>query len=90
LLPLELAKKIGFDDKACIAVGALVFGVGHYLNGGLGHGLCAAISGALFATSYVTMRPWGYLPAFWASYVAHALNNFLVLYVAPLAFPSLD
>jgi hypothetical protein len=89
LLPLELAKWIGFNDKACVAVGAIVFGVGHYLNGGLGHGLCAAIGGALFATGYMTMRPWGYFPAFWASYVAHALNNFLFLYVVPLAFPDL-
>lgn len=89
LLPLELAKRIGFNDKACVAVGAIVFGLGHYLNGGLGHGLCAAIAGALFATGYVTMRPWGYFPAFWASYVAHALNNLLIFYVVPVVFPSL-
>ncbi|MES2162189.1 MAG: hypothetical protein V4476_13610 [Pseudomonadota bacterium] len=89
LLPLELAKMIGLDDKACVAVGAIVFGVGHYLNGGLAHGLCAAMAGALFTTGYVTMRPWGYFPAFWASYVAHALNNLLILYAVPFVFPSL-
>lgn len=89
LLPLELAKMIGFRNSACIAVGAIVFGVGHYLNGGLGHGLCATIGGALFATGYMAMRPWGYFPAFWASYIAHSLNNFLLLYMVPLAFPSL-
>lgn len=89
LLPLELARSIGFKDAACIAVGGIVFGVGHYWNGGLGHGLCASIGGALFALSYVTMRPWGYFPAFWASYVAHALNNLLLLYAAPVVFPSL-
>lgn len=89
LLPLELARKIGFNDTACILVGTLLFGAGHYLNGGLGHGLCALISGALFSTGYMTMRPWGYLPAVWASYIAHALNNSLFLYAVPLAFPRL-
>jgi len=89
LLPLELAKMIGFDDKACVAIGAITFGVGHYLNGGLAHGLCTAMAGALFTAGYMTMRPWGYFPAFWASYVAHALNNLLLLYAVPFVFPSL-
>lgn len=47
------------------------------------------MAGALFTTGYVTMRPWGYVPAFWASYVAHALNNLLILYAVPFVFPSL-
>lgn len=89
LFPLELARSIGFKDSACIIVGGVVFGVGHYLNGGLGHGIGASIGGALFALSYVTMRPWGYFPAFWASYVAHALNNVLMLYAVPVIFQSL-
>jgi hypothetical protein len=37
----------------------------------------------------VIMRPWGYLPAFWASYTAHSLNNMLGLYAVPVIFPSL-
>ncbi|WP_317201773.1 type II CAAX prenyl endopeptidase Rce1 family protein [Janthinobacterium sp.] len=89
LLPLELVKMMGFGDKACIAVGALVFAAGHYLNGGVGHGLCAAIGGGVFASAYMAMRPCGYFPAFWASYVAHAFNNVLFLYLVPLTFRGL-
>lgn len=88
LLPLELAKKIGFKDSGCIGFGAALFGMGHYLNGGLGHGVCAAVGGALFSTAYLAMRPWGCFPALWASYCAHALNNFLVLYMLPFFFPN--
>lgn len=90
LLPLELGKMAGFNDAACAALGAVVFGAGHYLNGGLGHGICSTISGALFSTGYITMRACGYLPAFWTSYVAHAANNFLLLFVVPLVISSSD
>jgi membrane protease YdiL (CAAX protease family) len=90
LLPLELAKMARFNDAACVALGAVVFGAGHYLNGGLGHGICSAISGALFSTGYMAMRACGYLPAFWTSYVAHAVNNFLLFFVVPLVISSSD
>ncbi|MRW85490.1 CPBP family intramembrane metalloprotease [Pseudoduganella sp. FT26W] len=88
LLPLELARRLGFNDCVCIALGAVVFASGHYLNGGLGHGIGSLVAGALFSTGYMAMRPWGYFPAFWASYIAHALNNCLFLYLVPLAFPD--
>jgi hypothetical protein len=81
LLPVEMGKLIGFQDISCIVLGAILFGAGHYLNGGLAHGICAAIAGAIFTTAYLTMRPWGYFPAFWASYVAHALNNLLLILI---------
>jgi hypothetical protein len=84
LLPLELGKLAGFNDVTCIAIGAMAFGAGHYLNGGLAHGVCSAIAGTLFATGYMAMRPLGYFPAFWASFVAHALNNFAFLFVIAL------
>ncbi|NYE63384.1 hypothetical protein FHW58_004614 [Duganella sp. 1224] len=80
-LPLEMGRLAGFNDIACVALAAMVFGAGHYLNGGLAHGVCAAIAGALFATAYLVMRPCGYLPAFWASFVAHAVNNLLLLLI---------
>lgn len=90
LLPLELGKMARFNDAACVALGAVVFGAGHYLNGGLGHGICSTISGALFSTGYMAMRACGYLPAFWTSYVAHAINNSLLLFVVPLVISSSD
>jgi hypothetical protein len=88
LLPIEVARGLGLSEKSCIAVGAVIFAGGHYLNGGLAHGLCAAIGGALFSTGYVSMRSWGYFPAFFASYFAHVTNNFVVLYAVPLIFPE--
>jgi len=88
LLPLEIGRAIGFNDAACAALGATIFGAGHYLNGGFAHGLCSALVGGILSTGYMTMRPWGYLPAFWTSYVAHAVNNFLALFLIPLAFPD--
>lgn len=90
LLPLELGKMARFNDAACVALGAVVFGAGHFLNGGLGHGISSVISGTLFSIGYMAMRACGYLPAFWTSYVAHAVNNFLLLFVVPLVISSSD
>ena len=89
LFPIELAKRVGLNEPACIIICAVIFGLGHYINGGIGHGLGTLIGGALFALSYVIVRPWGYLPAFWASYTAHSLNNMLLLFVVPVIFPRL-
>lgn len=83
LLPLELARGAGIRDVGSVIIGGIIFGVGHYLNGGLLHGIGALFGGALFALSYITLRPWGYLPAFSASWIAHALHNALMLYVVP-------
>jgi membrane protease YdiL (CAAX protease family) len=89
LIPLELSRLARLNDLGCIVVGGAVFGLGHYLNGGLLHGISALLGGSLFALSYIILRPWGYLPAFWASYVAHAAHNGLMLYAVPAIFPSL-
>jgi hypothetical protein len=56
---------------------------------GILHGISALLAGSLFALSYMILRPLGYLPAFWASYVAHAIHNGLMLYTVPSIFPSL-
>lgn len=89
LIPLELSRLARLNDLGCILVAGAVFGLGHYLNGGVLRGISALLGGVLFALSYIIMRPWGYLPAFWASYVAHATHNGLMLYAVPAVFPSL-
>ena len=89
LMPLELSRLAKLNDLGCILIGGAVFGLGHYVNGGVLHGISALLAGSLFALSYVTLRPWGYLPAFCASYVAHAAHNGLMLYAVPIIFPSL-
>ena len=89
LIPLELSRLARLNDLGCILIGGAVFGLGHYLNGGVLHGISALLAGSLFSLSYMILRPWGYLPAFWASYVAHAAHNGLMLYAVPAIFPSL-
>lgn len=89
LIPLEIAKGIGFNEAACIITGGIIFGLFHYINGGLGHGIGTLVGGTLITLSYVIMRPWGYLPAFWASFTTHSLGNMLMLYAVPVIFPSL-
>lgn len=89
LIPLELSRLARLNDLGCILVAGAVFGLGHYLNGGVLHGISALLGGSLFAFSYMILRPWGYLPAFWASYVAHVTHNGLMLYAVPFIFPSL-
>lgn len=90
LIPLELSRLARLNDLGCILVGGAVFGLGHYLNGGVLHGISALLGGSLFALSYMILRPWGYLPAFWASYMAHAAHNGLMLYAVPAILPSLS
>lgn len=89
LLPLELARGVGLNDRACIATGAALFGFTHYLNGGIAHGICATIGGAVFSMAYIKIRPWGYMPSYWASSIAHGTNNFLIFFVAPLILPDI-
>jgi membrane protease YdiL (CAAX protease family) len=88
LLPLEAGRRIGLPNWACILVVAGLFGLGHYFNGGLAHGICSASAGAIFSCAYLHLRPYGRRAACLASYLAHALNNWLALYIVPTVFPQ--
>ncbi len=81
LLPLEITRGLGLGPAACIAIVSALWGLGHYLNGGLAHGISAALGGAFFSTAYMLMRAHGYLPACLSSYSAHMTHNFLLLFV---------
>jgi hypothetical protein len=75
VIPVELLRWVGASSRACIIVSALVFGGGHYLNGGLAHGASTFVSGLVFGYGYVLCRPFGWLPACLAAFTAHAAHN---------------
>ncbi|CDG82970.1 type II CAAX prenyl endopeptidase Rce1 family protein [Janthinobacterium agaricidamnosum] len=81
LLPLEILRRFGARRALCIAAGALVWGAGHYLYGGMLHGLVAAASGALLSYIYLRYREPGVALAYSTATIAHACSNALVLIV---------
>lgn len=81
LLPLEISKGLGLGPAASIVIVSVLWGLGHYHNGGLAHGICAGLGGAFFTMAYVIMRTHGCLPAYLSSSFAHMTHNFLLLFV---------
>ncbi|MBC3833299.1 CPBP family intramembrane metalloprotease [Undibacterium amnicola] len=82
VLPIEIIRRVGGGSVACIVVSALLFGGGHYLNGGLAHGLTTLSGGLVFAFAYVFARPHGFWAAFISACTAHIVHNFFLLFVA--------
>lgn len=78
-LPIELAKKFTDSKAIMIAVSGAVFGVGHYVNGGVVHGLSALLHGSLFAYSFVVARKSGFRYSFASAALTHAVHNAIVL-----------
>lgn len=75
VLPIELGRRLGAGPVLCILPSAVLFGLGHYLNGGLVHGTTTLFSGLVFASAYVALRGRGARPAFVAAASAHAVQN---------------
>lgn len=88
VLPIETARQLGANALGCVALSAGAFGTGHYLNGGLAHGVTAAVSGGFFAWAYVLMRKRRWSTAFTSAFTAHATHNVLLLFVLAPVFPS--
>lgn len=89
LLPVEICRRIGLNRAMCVLASAIVFALGHFLNGGLAHGIAALVGGSVFAGAYVIVRAGGYLPSCLSAYTAHMTHNFLLFYVAARLFPEL-
>lgn len=87
VLPIEIIRRVGGGSITCIVVSALLFGAGHYLNGGLAHGLTTFSGGLVFAFAYVFARPHGFWAAFTSAYTAHIVHNFFLLFVVIRIFP---
>ncbi len=88
VLPMELVRRLGARPGFGILLSGLVFGVGHYLNGGLAHGVTTFVGGLVFACAYAALRPTGIGPAFVAAATAHAVQNGLVLSLILFEFAS--
>ena len=86
LAPIELLRRLKAPTAPSLAVSAFVFALGHYVNGGLGHGLTSFAAGVVFAAAYLAYRARSVHQAFACAWCCHASHNFLFLYViAPVA-----
>ena len=86
LMPIELLRRAKAPAALSLAASALVFGLGHYLNGGLGHGLTSFVAGLVFAFAYLAHRTHSATQAFACAWCCHASHNCFFLYViAPIA-----
>ena len=86
LAPIELLRRLKAPAALSLAVSALLFGFGHYHNGGFGHGLTSFAAGVVFAIAYLSFRSRSVSQAFACAWRCHASHNFLFLYlIAPIA-----
>jgi hypothetical protein len=91
LAPIEVLRKFGAPWGVLVAVSALSFGFGHFLQGGIGHGLTTVASGAVFAVAYLSFRTKSVKHAYACAWACHASHNFLLLFVLwPLAVALLS
>lgn len=74
---LELLRLLQCRTVLATVICSFFFGLGHYLNGGLGHGITAALAGTVFAYAYLSRRRLGMATAFCTTAVAHMINNAL-------------
>lgn len=78
-IPFELLRKLKVRPGLCVALCSVLFGLGHFVNGGLGHGMAAVASGAIFALAYAYERQSGARAAFAVTALAHIVNNSLTM-----------
>jgi hypothetical protein len=89
VIPIEFARNFRANKLVCIILGGTVFGLGHYLNGGIIHGLSAFFGGTVFSFGYVMLRWAGIRPAFIVAATAHAVQNAALLFVIAPLFPEI-
>ena len=86
LAPIELLRRLKAPAALSLAFSALLFGFGHYHNGGFWHGLTSFAAGVVFAFAYLAFRPRSVPQAFACAWCCYASHNFLFLYlIAPIA-----
>ncbi len=88
VLPIELARRLRASSAICVLLSGIIFGVGHYINGGLAHGIATFFTGLVLGYGYVALRSRGFWPAYVASSTAHAMHNTLVIVVISRLFPE--
>lgn len=79
LLPLEILKRLRVSEHLSVAAGAVLWGIVHYLSGGLLHAIVALGSGTMFSLVYLRYRAPGVATAYSTTALARACNNILLL-----------
>jgi hypothetical protein len=87
LVLIELMRWVRIPGILCVLTSAAVFGLGHYVNGGLGHGAVSFVGGLVFSYAYIAQRTNSSGKAFACAWCAHACHNFIVLYIVMPNFP---
>lgn len=88
LLPLEILRRFGVGQPLSILIGAILWGIVHYLSGGLLHAIVALGSGAMFSFTYLRYREPGVAPAYATTALARAVNNSLLLIAVAYGFDA--
>ncbi|MDM5181099.1 CPBP family glutamic-type intramembrane protease [Massilia sp. DJPM01] len=78
-IPIEVIRRITVRTAPPILFSTALFSIGHYLNGGLMHGLITLVTGAILSTLYLTLRKHGALISSLSVIVAHSLHNLIIL-----------
>jgi hypothetical protein len=79
-LVIEVVRRISVGARlAQVLVSAVLFGLAHYIGGGLAHGIITFFGGMLLAITYVLVRPLGYVTSIWLTWIVHATNNAIAL-----------
>ena len=81
LIPIELARYFGAKALVCVLTGGAVFGLGHFVNGGVVHGIAAFLAGSIFSYGYVRSRHAGAAAAYLAAATAHGVHNAVLLFI---------
>ncbi|QBB71233.1 CPBP family intramembrane metalloprotease [Pseudolysobacter antarcticus] len=89
VIPIEIARRFGINRWVCVLISAAVFGGGHYLNGGLLHGLVTFFTGIMLAALYLMLRRNSPASSYVGVVTAHAVHNAILLYVLAAIFPSM-
>lgn len=79
LLPLEILKRLRVNRQWSIFIGAIFWGIVHYLSGGLLHAIVALGSGAMFSFVYLRYREQGVAAAYTTTAFSRACNNAAIL-----------
>ena len=88
LLPLEILRRFGVKQPLSIFIGSILWGIVHYLSGGLLHAIVALGSGAMFSLVYLRYREPGVAPAYTTTALARAVNNSLLLIAVAYGFDA--
>ena len=78
-LPLEILRRFGISRQLSIFIGAVLWGIVHFISGGLLHAIVALGSGAMFSFVYLRYRAPGVAAAYATTAFSRACNNIAIL-----------